>query len=166
MPKLKTKKEVVRVNGRLRELVTVRDERGKIMHKVMSPLMVEFHPRDVIQVIVGASILAIPVAFTEETWRLGELLPMINVLGILLLSVLFISSFVYYNYYRNRIKNHKNEFFKRVFSTYVLSLIVVAVILTLIKQTPWTADFALSIKRVILVSFPASMSAAVADMIK
>jgi len=40
---IKTKKEVVRIAGKLKEIVTVRDEKGKILHKIISPLMVEFH---------------------------------------------------------------------------------------------------------------------------
>ncbi|MCK4429723.1 MAG: hypothetical protein KAW19_00325, partial [Candidatus Aminicenantes bacterium] len=69
MPKeVKTKKEVVRIEGKLKEIVTIHDEKGKILHKIISPLMVEFHPKDVLQVIIGAAILAVPVGFTEETW--------------------------------------------------------------------------------------------------
>ncbi len=42
--------------------------------------MVEFRPRDLLQVLVGSSLLAIPMAFTAETWELGEQLPIINVI--------------------------------------------------------------------------------------
>jgi uncharacterized membrane protein len=162
----KTKREIIRVAGKLREIVTVHDEAGNILHKVMSPLMIEFYPRDVFQVIVGASILAIPVGFTEETWRLGETLPFMNVFGLFLISVAFVSLFAYYNYYRGRMKEHSGEFFKRVFSTYLFSFVMVAVLLTLIQRAPWELDWILAIKRIIIVTFPASMSAAVADMIK
>ncbi len=163
---LKTKRDIITVAGRLREIVTVKDEGGKVIHKIMNPLMIEFKPRDVMQIIVGASILAVPVAFTEETWRLGETLPLINIFSITILSLLFISAFVYYNYYRNGMKEHYTEFFKRTVSVYFISLTVVALILTLIQRTPWSTDWLLAIKRIILVAFPASMSAAVADMIK
>ena len=98
---LKSKREVVKVAGRLREIVTVLDEKGKVVHKIMNPLMIEFRPRDVMQIIVGATILAVPVAFTEETWKLGESLPLFNVISLALVSFLFIAAFVYYNYYRN-----------------------------------------------------------------
>lgn len=167
MPKnTKTKREVIRLRGRLREIVTVSDEKGNILHKIMNPLMVEFYPRDVLQVMVGAAILAIPVGFTEETWNLGETLPLINVIGILMMSVLFIASFVYYNYYRNRMREHWREFIKRVFSTYLLSSLVVAVVLSLIQRAPWHTDIITAFKRVVLVTFPSSMSAVVADIIK
>jgi uncharacterized membrane protein len=164
--KLQTHKEIIRIAGKLRELVTVKDESGNILHKVMSPLMLEFKIKDMLQVMVGASILAIPVGFTEETWSLAASLPLLNVLGFLALSLLFISSFVYYNYYRDNLKGQFDEFVKRVASTYFISFIIVALILTLIQRTPWTTDIILALKRVIIVAFPASMSAAVADMIK
>lgn len=126
----------------------------------------EFHLKDALQVIIGASILAIPVGFTEETWKLGESLPLANVLGFMILSLSFISVFVYYNYYKNHLRKNWDEFTKRVLSTYVFSFLVVSLVLTLIQRTPWTIDFILAFKRVVIVTFPASMSAAVADMIR
>lgn len=128
---------------------------------------VEFHPKDLLQVIIGASILAIPVGFTEETWRLGDTLPFINILGIILLSLLFISAFVYYNYHRHhKFKKHAGEFLERVVSTYIFAFLVVAIILTLIERAPWFFDIVLALKRIAIVTFPASMSAAIADVLR
>ena len=157
------KKVKKRGNGKV---VTIYDETGKILHKLIDPLRLKFKARDVIQVMVGASILAIPVGLTEETWKLGETLPLKNVIAFMVLSVLFISIFVFYNYYKNNIKEHYKEFLKRVLSTYLISLLVVAVILTLIQVAPWNTNWILAFKRTIIVAFPASMSAAIADMIK
>lgn len=155
------------MGGKLNEVVTLSDEAGNVMHKMVKPLMVEFYARDLIQVIVGASILAIPIAFTEETWKLGATLPLNNVLGIALMSLVFISTFVYYNFYRREhLAEHWMSFVQRVVTIYAISLLVVSLILTLIQQAPWALDRMLAVKRVILVAFPASMSAAVADMIK
>ncbi|MFH1501269.1 MAG: DUF2391 family protein [archaeon] len=162
---MKIKTDLVRIAGRLKEIVTVRDENGHV-HKIINSSMVEFYPRDLMQVIIGATILAIPVAFTEETWNLGESLPLLNVFGLLILSLIFISSFVYYNFYRYDFKEHKDEFIKRVFSIYIASFLVVTVILALIQRAPWNTDFILAFKRTAIVSFPASMSAAISDMIK
>ena len=142
----------------------------EVKHKIIYSIIrhhPEFLVRDILQVMIGASILAIPVGFTEETWELGGSLPWQNVLGLFLLSVIFISTFVYYHYYgRTGLKTHFYEFLKRVISTYVLSFLVVAVILTLIQRTPWTMDLALAVKRVVIVAFPSSMSAVVADVIR
>jgi uncharacterized membrane protein len=139
-------------------------ETKKMLSFLMHP--VEFRPRDVMQIIVGSAILAVPVGFTEETWKLGESLPILNVVVLLVLSLLFISLFVYYNYYRNKMKEHWDEFAKRVLSTYLVAAVVVALLLTIIQRAPWTADTALALKRIVIVAFPSSMSAAVADTIK
>ena len=55
---------------------------------------------------------------------------------------------------------------KRACSTYFISFMVVALLLTLIQRTPWNTDWIIAFKRVVIVTFPASMSAAVADVIK
>ena len=163
--KAKTKRHLIRVNGHLHE-ITTHSHKGKVLHKIVSPLMVELHPRDLLQIMIGASILAIPVGFTEETWNLGQTLPLINIIGFLAVSLLFIATFVYYNYYRRHLREHWGEFIKRVFSTYVISFIVVGILLTLIQRTAWDADLVLTFKRIIIVTFPASMSAAIADFLK
>ncbi len=137
-----------------------------VIHKIVHPFMHEFKLRDLLQVIVGASVLAVPVAFTEEVWKLGESLPLINVLSISILSLIFISAFVYYNFHGQSLKTHLPEFFKRVIATYVFSMVVVSILLTLIQKAPWGINNLVAIKRILLVSFPASMSAAVSDMLK
>lgn len=166
-PNEKTKKEIIKVEGRLREVVTVYDKSGNVLHKLMRPISVNFQPKDFLQVVIGASILAIPVGFTEETWRLGAELLLQNVFAFMLLSILFISAFVYYNYYRSEgIKGHLKKFVKRILFTYLISFLVVALLLFLIQKAPWNTDLLLACKRTILVAFPASMSAAIADMVK
>ncbi|MBW2965727.1 DUF2391 family protein [Candidatus Woesearchaeota archaeon] len=146
-----------------RGLITTSEE---ILHKIVHPVRVEFHVKDILQVIVGASILAIPVGYTEETWRLGEILPLANIIGFILLSLLFISAFTYYHYYHNNISKHWDHFIKRVLLTYLTSFLVVAILLSLIQRTPWTTNLFLAFKRTIIVAFPASMSGAIADVIK
>lgn len=162
----KTQSENIRIGGKLKEIITLRDEKGNIIQRIIAPLMVEFYFRDVLQVIVGASLLAIPIAFTEEVWNLGAALPLMNVVLLGLLSVVFIAIFVFHNFYQDNVGDHKAEFFKRVLAIYLISCFVVALILTLIQRAPWEMDTLLAVKRTILVAFPASMSAAVADMIK
>ncbi|MDP3995324.1 MAG: DUF2391 family protein [Patescibacteria group bacterium] len=138
----------------------------EVLHRTTAPLRTEFRPKDLLQIIIGASILAVPVAFTEETWSLGGSLPLSNVLILGGVSLVFIGAFVYYNYYRNKFARHWAEYVKRVISTYLFSLAVVAGLLTIIQVAPWSQDFLLALKRVIIVAFPASMSAVVADTIK
>jgi len=133
----------------------------------ISPLVFDFHFKDIIQVMIGAVILAIPIGFTQETWELGETLPMWSIYAIIALSLFFISSFVYYNYYRDQsMAGQLKNFFKRSVSIYVASFIVVAVLLAVIQKAPWGVDAMLAFKRTVIVALPASMSAAIADVIK
>lgn len=164
---LKTPDEMIkRIGGYLHRVVPIVDATGKVLDYTLKPLMVEFKPRDVMQVIVGASLLSVPVAFTEETWVLGAELPLVNVLGLTALSLLFIGLFVYYNFYRFNFKGHVFEFIKRITGIYFISLLIVALLLTLINKCPWSTDYLTAIKRILIVAFPASMSAAVSDAIK
>lgn len=164
--KTSTTREVIKVRGRLKELIVIKDEKGNILHKVLSPLMLEFKIKDVLQVIVGASIVAIPVAYAQEAWDLGRTLPMLNVIILLLLSLFFVAVFIYYNFYKKNLREHYFEFIKRVFFTYFFAFGTVALLLTLIEQAPWQVDNLLAFKRVVIVSFPAVFGGTLADMIK
>ncbi|MCI5207301.1 MAG: DUF2391 family protein [Candidatus Electrothrix sp. ATG2] len=157
---------IKRIGGYLHRVVPIADKSGKILSYAIKPFMVEFKLRDAFQVIVGASILAIPVALTEEAWTLGEILPIENVIALAFLSLLFISTFVYFNFYRFHFSGHAQNYFIRVGSTYVLSIFVVGLILTIIQKCPFGVDNILAIKRIVIVAFPASMSATVSDTIK
>lgn len=160
------KKEFIRLGKYLNEITTVSDSTGKVLHKLVKPATTEFYLRDVIQVIVGATILAIPVAFTQEVWDLAESLPWNNIFALIAVSLFFISLFVYHNYYTGHFSKNVFNFLKRVASTYTLSLVVVAALMTIIAQADWQTLMELSLKKVFIVSLPASMSAVVSDAIK
>lgn len=110
--------------------------------------------------------MAIPAAYTEETWDLGSQLAAANIIGIAIMSVFFIATFVYFNFYKSYFEQFWGQFLVRVIATYLLSLVVVAILLALIDKTPWGVDNVLAIKRIIVVGFPAAMSATVADALK
>lgn len=150
----------------LHSIVPILDSSGRVIHSIVKPLMVELRLRDLVQIMVGATILAIPLAFTEETWDLGERLPVANVAGLALISIVAIAAFVYINFYHNYLKGFVFEFVKRVFAIYFISILVVAVLMTLIQQCPWGIDNTLAIKRIIIVGFPACMSAVATDALK
>ncbi len=162
----KSNHTIQRIGGYLHRIVPILDSTGKVISHATRPFMVEVKARDVMQMMVGASILAIPVGFTEETWGLGTTLPLRNVLALTFLSLLFISAFVYFNFYRFHLREYTWQFIKRVVGIYGVALLVVAVLLTIIDKCPWGIDNLVAIKRVIIVAFPASMSAAVSDMLK
>ena len=153
-------------NGHLHRIIPVVDKSGKVIQRVVKPLMVEYHARDAMQTVVGASILAIPAAYTEEAWNLGRDLPTANIAAIAALSIIFVATFVYFNFYKSFFSQYLGQYVVRVVSTYLVALAVVSVLLTLIGQCPWGVDNALAIRRIIVVAFPASMSATVTDALK
>lgn len=161
-----SKYKIKRIGGYLHKIIPVVDNTGKVINTIIAPFMVELKPRDIIQIIVGATILAIPVGLTEETWILAQELKIENVLSLGILSVLFISLFVYFNSYRFNLKKHISEYIKRVLATYLLSLFVVGLLLTIIEKCPWGVDNLLAIKRIIITAFPASMAATISDNMK
>jgi len=157
---------IKRVGALLHKIIPIVDGAGRIVQYVAKPLRVELRRRDIMQIIVGASVLAIPVGFTEEAWRLGERLPLLNVIMLGVVSIAFIAAFVYFNFYRELFRPYRSEYVKRVIAIYLLSLLTVGILLTIIEVAPWGVDDLLAIKRIIIVTFPASMSAAVSDAIK
>ena len=157
--------QIHRVSGRLHSVQPILDAAGKIIHYAVLPLRVELRRRDIMQIIAGSAFLAIPVAFTEEVWSLGETLPNANVFILGLTSLTFVSAYVYFNFYRDLFHQYWTQFLKRVLAIYFISLFIVAIILTIIQVAPWTQNFMLAIKRTIIVGFPASMSAVISDAI-
>lgn len=157
---------IKRIGGYLHRVVPIADKSGEIISYALKPLMLEFKPRDVMQVIIGSALLAIPVSLTEEAWNLGETLPISNIITIALLSLGLISVFVYFNFYKITLKGYVYDFVKRIIWTYIISLLIVALILTLINKCHWGTDNLLAIKRIIIVAFPAAMSGTLTDTIK
>lgn len=157
--------QIRRLSGRLHRVQPILDAAGKVIHYAVSPLRVELRRRDIMQIIAGSAVLSVPVAFTEETWGLGETLPLFNVLLLGVISILFISTYVYFNFYRDLFRKYVIQFFKRVLAIYLISLALVSLLLTIIQAAPWSTDFMLALKRSIIVSFPASMSATISDAI-
>lgn len=155
-----------RIGSLLHKVIPIVDGAGKVVQFVARPLMVELRRRDIMQILVGASLLSIPVGFTEEVWGLGQRLPLANVALLGVASIGFVALFVYYNFYRELFREYWFEFVKRVMAIYLLSLVVVAALLSVIQVAPWGVDNLLAAKRVVIVAFPASMSAALSDAIQ
>ena len=158
-------REINRIDGQLYQTFVIKDEHGKELQRINVPLKVEMRIHDVLEIIVGASILAVPVAFTEEVWTMGDQLPWLNVLLLSTISLLFMGSFVYYTSYRKHLTMYKKEYFKRVLTTFLLSIIIVGLLLTIVDKCPWITDFDLALKRTLIGAFPASFSATVTDNI-
>ena len=159
-------RSVERIEGQLYSVRSTSDDSGKILHQVLRPLMVEFRAQDVCEIAAGACVLAIPIAFTEEVWRLGEELPWANVIGIVIASIFTVALFVYFVFYKGHLRGNTLKFLSRTITSYLITVLVVVVILTLFQKCPWQSDPATAIRRVILVGFPACFSATVVDSLK
>ena len=158
--------KIKRIGGYLHKIRTIKDSKGNILEHIITPLMVELRPRDILQIIIGASILAIPVGMTEETWNLGSELPLLNVILLTLIGIGFIAFFVYYNFYKDLLRNYKWNYIKRVLTIYFLSLLVIAIFLLIIQKSPWFSEPLVALKRLLIITYPCSMSATVTDVIK
>ena len=64
--------EIKRVEGYLKEVVTVLDDSGEPISNVINPLMVEIRRRDIMQIFIGELFISNPFCFTEEVWQLIE----------------------------------------------------------------------------------------------
>ncbi|MFT5227988.1 MAG: putative membrane protein [Ulvibacter sp.] len=118
---------------------------------------------DIIQVVIGASALTVPVAFSEESWRLSETLPLFNVIFILFLSLLFIGLYSVQGIFQGHIKHRYYILIARTIVDYAVTLIVVFIILFALNRMPIFDDPIVAIKRVILLSFPASIGGVIVD---
>ncbi len=159
----KYEKYVHRVDGQLYESFIIKGDDGKKIQQIDIPLKVELKIQDVLEILVGASILAVPVAFTEEVWNMGNDLGWFNIILLNFVCLIFMGSFMYFKGYRNRLEMYRNEYLKRLFSTFFLSVLIVAILLTIVGKCPWITDPDLALKRILIGSFPASMSATVTD---
>ncbi|MCL1090286.1 DUF2391 family protein [Shewanella profunda] len=122
-----------------------------------------FNIEDAIQVCVGAFALAVPIAFSEESWRLGETLPLLNIAMLFCLSLLFLGVFTYHSVFQQNIRARIPVFVFRIVVAYFLTALVVFLVLLCLDKLPFFEDPLTSIKRIIVITMPASMGAIVVD---
>lgn len=126
-------------------------------------MKLNFNIEDASQLVIGAFALAVPISFSEESWRLSETLPAENLFLIFIISILFLSFFAYGSVFQGNIKNRNSAFILRIIIAYLITLFVVAIVLLSIGKLPVIAETAIAIKRLILVSMPASIGGIIVD---
>lgn len=129
-------------------------------------MAVKFNRADFAELVIGACVLAFPIAVTEEVWNLSHELTVLQVSLLAALSCSFLSLFIYFVHGNNQGDHHVRIDFVRILATYGVTLAVCAIILALVGKFPIGSDTAVAIKRTILVAFPASFSATVVDNLK
>jgi uncharacterized membrane protein len=118
---------------------------------------------DIIQVVVGACALSVPVAFSEEAWNLGRTLPVANIIILVVLSLLFVNLYSLHNIFQGRITHRIFAFFARTVIDYSITLLVVVVVLSALDHLPIFSEPWVAVRSVVVLSFPASMGAVVVD---
>ncbi|MDJ0866518.1 MAG: DUF2391 family protein [Myxococcota bacterium] len=157
---------IIQVGGRLHRLTPIVNRAGQVVHHAVTPLMVEIKSADLIQILVGAAVLSVPVSLTEEAWNLAEQLSTARIGVLAGVSLGLIAAFVYCNFYRHHLREHLGAYVTRVLLTFAASFFVAGLLLTLLDRCPWGTDDVLALKRIVIVAFPASMSAALSDSIR
>lgn len=167
---VRVEEQVIKEGKKVNIVNTFVTASGKVVGRTISPLMFRFEKKDVAQVFIGSLLFASPFMVTQEVWDLGREIHTINAIGIVLLSLLALVTFVYYTRYQKvrdpQGRIPKGEFVKRIFGTYIITLIIVGFLLATLERAPWLTDFDLALKRTIIVSLPASLGGAVADLLK
>ena len=118
---------------------------------------------DISQIVIGAFALAVPISFSEEAWKLGESLPLINLIFLFVLSLVFLSFYTYEGVFQAKVKNRMIVFVFRIFIAYIITVLIVSLVLISINKFPILAEPVIAIKRLIIISMPASMGAIVVD---
>ena len=122
-----------------------------------------FNTEDASQVAIGSFALAVPISFSEEAWKLGETLPLANLSLIFILSVVFLSFFAYESVFQGNIKYRIPIFISRIVIAYCISAFVVALVLFSLNKLPVMSDPVITLKRLIIITMPASMGAIIVD---
>jgi uncharacterized membrane protein len=122
-----------------------------------------FNLEDASQVAIGAFALAVPISFSEEAWRFGETLPLGNLLFVFVLSVAFLSFFAYESVFQGNVKYRIPIFICRIFIAYFIAALVVALVLFALNKFPLTTEPVVALKRLVVITMPASMGAIIVD---
>jgi len=122
---------------------------------------VTFKGRDVIEIALGACIMAFPTATTEEVWDLGAELSLPRALLFLGASVFFLAVLIYGMHGHD--PNNKAVFWQRVLATYGVTFLIGAALLFGVDRLDLLTEPLTGLKRAVLVAFPASFAATAVD---
>lgn len=88
---------------------------------------------------------------------------MVNIVLLFILSLLFINLYSIHSIFQGVIKNRVSFFLARTIIDSLITLAVVSVILLALNKLPLLTEPIITCKRVIILSFPASMGGVVVD---
>ncbi len=122
-----------------------------------------FNLEDASQVAIGAFALAVPVSFSEEAWKLGETLPLENLLLVFVLSAVFLGFYAYQSVFQSDIKYRVPVFLLRIVIAYLIAALVVSLVLLALDKFPLLDEPVVALKRLMVITMPASMGAIIVD---
>lgn len=128
------------------------------MKKIFGKLNFE----DVSQIVIGAAVMATPIAFSEELWKFGETLPGLNIILLIFLSIIIQTFYTFFSIFQGVEKSYSKIIF-RVALNYTLTFITVALILFVLNRFSFSSEDLIGIKRIIILCFPASLGAVIVD---
>ena len=131
--------------------------------KWLKLMNLSINSEDISQIAIGAFALAVPISFSEEAWRMGETLPIFNLFIVFTLSISFLSIYAYYSVFQGMISKRYKIFIIRILIAYFIAALVVALVLFALNKLPIIDDPVVAIKRLILITMPASMGAIIVD---
>jgi uncharacterized membrane protein len=106
----------------------------------MTKIFEKVNFEDISQIIIGPAVMAVPVAFSEELWKFGERLPLINI--VLLLGI---SLFIQFFYTQFSIFQGKEKriiiISSRVILNYLLTFTTVVIILFTLNRLSFTSNY-------------------------
>jgi uncharacterized membrane protein len=152
-------------DDRLHFVHYVTDENGNKMATVTGPLKVEFRLQDLVQLVAGACVMAMPIALTEEVWNLGEALSIGRTLLILIFSIFSLAAFIWGLFCGKHIMEFRWHFLRRAVSAYLITFCVAFLLLFLFDKAP-LHNLKVAFTRTIIVAFPASFAATAVDFLK
>ena len=119
--------------------------------------------KDIGQIAIGSFAFAVPISFSEEAWRISESLPFTNLTLVFILSVSFLALFSYESVFQGQVVHRIFVFILRIIIAYIISALVVALVLISIDKLPLLTEPIIAIKRLIVITMPASMGAIIVD---
>lgn len=126
-------------------------------------MILNLNLEDISQIFIGAFAIAVPISFSEEAWKLGESLPNANLVFIFILSIFFLSFFAYQSIFQGEVENRIAVFVIRIIIAYFITACIVALVLFSIDKFPIVSEPLIALKRLIVITMPASMGAIVVD---
>lgn len=155
---------VRRIDDRLHVVHDIVDDAGRLVTTVAQPLKVEFRVQDLVQLVMSACVMALPVALTGEVWELGEKLSGGRALLIVTFSIVALLAVIWGLFYGRRVREYSGHFLRRALSAYVLTYLISFLLLRLFDQAPLD-DLRVALTRTVIVAFPASFAATAVDFL-